>query len=647
MPLTPLTIALVCSVLAGVITWSAFLAIRGAADQRPALDGRRRASAVAAMASVALASLGVKWWLLSGHATSVPFLDAWEGEGLQVYLRLFGGDLRWSDLLAPHNEHRIAIQRLVGLGLLTANGQWDARLQLFVSGGLHVLAGAVLLAVLWQRTGGRLLDVLSVLVLLVWALPFAPENALIGFQLSFYLLVLFFVLALGILPGASPGSARWYLGAAALLCSLFTLGSGVASAVAVGVALALGWLAAPAARREGVPGLVACLAIVALGLGMAIPSRLPNGVQFDPTWHVFRLWMAWPASPGGLSAVLTWLPVLALTAATLGNPLRSASIDRTLVAIGVWVALNGAAVAYGRAAMAEALANRYLDIVALGLLANGAACVALWHRLPSSSGRALCSAVAATWCLWTLPALAQRTEEAHRDVIPALQAAHRSHGINLRHFIETADMTALVARNAPFEIPHHNASLLAGFLTEDTFRASLPPDLQRPLPVDASPSSTIGTFVRGGTDPATPRDDTRPSTGSYTKLGSAARGRFESTLTSSSCPGYLRIDVAGDLGRPGIDLRLVDPGGHTIERLATRFVPGPRWETVFVPCPDTPFSIVAEDDAPDRWVAFRHPVVYGPLSATAFVLARMWKVLMVGAGLLAWLAVRLANAPAR
>lgn len=534
---TPLTIALGCGALAVAIAWSASLAVRGPEDGQPPLDARRRASAAAAIASVALACLGAKWWLVSEYGSSVPFFDAWEGEGLQVYLRLVAGDLRWSDLLAPHNEHRIAIQRLFGAGLLVANGQWDARLQMVVNAAVHVLAGTVLLAVLWRQAGRRHLGVLSVLVLLVWALPLGWQNTLNGFQLSFYLLVLLFVLSIALLPGAVPGSARWYLGVVAVLLSLFTLGSGLANAAAVAVALALGWLAEPMNRRGVVPGLVACLAVVMLGMGIALPSHVSGPVQFEPIWRSFREWMAWPASASALSAIVIWVPMLVLTVASLRPSGSSAPIDRTLIAIGVWVGLNGAAVAYGRAFLGIPLASRYFDILSLGFVANAAAIVVLSSRQPSGRARALASAAGVAWALWTVPGLARHADEALHEGIPTLNAAYRNHVTNLRLFIETEDIATLAARKAPFEIPHPNASLLAGFLTHETFRRFLPPDL-----------------------------------------------------------------------RP-------------------------------------PSSIVAEDSQPGRWSAFRHPAAHGPLSALAFELARAWKVVVIGAALLAWLAVRLARTP--
>lgn len=641
-----MAIVLGCGVLAATIAWSVFLALRGA-PHGWRLDFRPRAAAGTALAAVALASLGAKYFLVSEHATSVPFFDAWDGEGLQVYLRLVGGDLRWSDLLAPHNEHRIAIQRLVGLCLLVVNGQWDARLQMVVNAAVHVLAGGVLLGVLWHQSGRRRLDVLAVLVLLLWALPLGWQNTLNGFQLSFYLLVLFFVLPLALLPEAVPGSVRWYLGAAVLLLAVFTLGSGLANAAAVGLALGLGWLASPADRRDLAPGIVACLAVVMLGLAIAPPPHMSGGVQPADVWQRFRQWMAWPTDAGLLSPFVTWAPMLALVVTGLRHPARSTPIDRTLAALGVWVVLHGAAVSYARATLGADLAPRYFDILSLGTVANGAAGVVLLSRLGSRPALRIAGTAAVAWSLWTLAGLAVLSQGALRDGIPALGNWYSNHATNLRRFVQTGNIAAIAGASAPAEIPHPDASLLAGFLTHEAFRPLLPPDLQPPLSLESLPASPSA-FVRGGTDPATPRDNTRPSWGSYGRLGSAAVGRFESALVS--CPGtwYLGIDVAGALGsRHGTTLSLVDAGGETLSRLTTHAAAGSRWHTLFVRCPRAGFAVVAEDSAADRWFAFRYPVVHGPLSVLAAELARAWKAIMVAAALLAWLAVRLARAPGR
>src|SRR6266545_2639455 len=68
---------------------------------------------------------GARWWLIAAYSSDVPWLDQWDGEAQGLYLRAHSGTLTLSNWFAPHNEHRIFFTRLLSLGLLWANGQWD------------------------------------------------------------------------------------------------------------------------------------------------------------------------------------------------------------------------------------------------------------------------------------------------------------------------------------------------------------------------------------------------------------------------------------------------------------------------------------------------------------------------------------------
>jgi len=46
-------------------------------------------------------------------------------------------------------------------------------------------------------------------------------------------------------------------------------------------------------------------------------------------------------------------------------------------------------------------------------------------------------------------------------------------------------------------------------------------------------------------------------------------------------------------------------------------VPKEKWITLTVPCPVHTFSVVAIDEDPESWLAFREPVVTGRLSVRA------------------------------
>ncbi len=55
--------------------------------------------------------LGAKFWLIGANGSITPFWDQWDGEAAGLYQPYLAGHLRWLDLFAPHNEHRIFFTR--------------------------------------------------------------------------------------------------------------------------------------------------------------------------------------------------------------------------------------------------------------------------------------------------------------------------------------------------------------------------------------------------------------------------------------------------------------------------------------------------------------------------------------------------------
>jgi len=78
----------------------------------------------------ALAVVGAKCCIISVYGSPTPFWDQWEGKAASIYQPYLTGALRLSDLIAPHNEHRILITRLWSWLLLELNGYWELILQM-------------------------------------------------------------------------------------------------------------------------------------------------------------------------------------------------------------------------------------------------------------------------------------------------------------------------------------------------------------------------------------------------------------------------------------------------------------------------------------------------------------------------------------
>ena len=80
-------------------------------------------------------------------------------------------------------------------------------------------------------------------------------------------------------------------------------------------------------------------------------------------------WINYPRA-----TVIMWLPLAARGAdRSCGAGCAATAIEQVTLAMGAWVVLQCAAMAYSRGANGAAPASRYLDMVALGYLANTAA----------------------------------------------------------------------------------------------------------------------------------------------------------------------------------------------------------------------------------------------------------------------------------
>jgi len=89
-------------------------------------------------------------FLVSRIGTDIPYQDQWDVEGRRLYPEWRDGTWHASELLRPHNEHRIFWTKLLDLGLFSANGQWDPLVQL-TAGAIVRAAMAALLAGMLAR----------------------------------------------------------------------------------------------------------------------------------------------------------------------------------------------------------------------------------------------------------------------------------------------------------------------------------------------------------------------------------------------------------------------------------------------------------------------------------------------------------------
>jgi hypothetical protein len=454
----------------------------------------RQQKLVAALcvSAAALLVLGAKFWLIRANGSVTPFWDQWDEAG-SVFEPYLNGQLTLlHHLLAAHNEHRIFFTRLLDLLLLELAGHWDPILQMLINAVVHVVFIVILLLAL-----GRMVRDLGYFSLCLWAgvvsaIPFSWENTLAGFQSQFYFLLIFSTVALILLIPAPALSGRWWIGSGAALASILCLSSGaltlvppiVLRLIQLALSLRSGW-------REWIGlGLQA-------GATIALAMTVPTVAQHAPLkahsidQFASALWTiaGWPFPLHWWSPVLVFLPLLILAGLACGK--RAAADDPVWfgLGLGVWLGVQFASLAYGRAV--GTTSPRYLDIAVVGLVVNFAAL--FWLVRTSLTTKAYQRATNLLACVWVI-IVAYSLVGVALATLPQEVANKRETGQietdNVRAFVKSGD--ASVLRDKPvLHIPYPDPERLANFLQNETIRSILstqltgdvsePPDVHNKL----------------------------------------------------------------------------------------------------------------------------------------------------------------------
>ena len=409
-------------------------------------------------AALVLTLVWAKLALLQQYPAPVPFWDQWDGEAWTLYIPWADQGVTWRQMFTFHNEHRIFFSRLLALTLLVTNGQWDPHLQIVVNALLHSLAALVVAAVLWLAIGRRYLPGVILAVGLSVAPPFAIENSLVGFQSAFYLLVLFSVLALWLMGTSRPGTAPWFLGWLFALCCPFTVAGGILILPAIAVVNVFRAIADRWGWRLLAASAVALAAVAAVGYGGLPPPIAAHEALKAGTVRNFEIafarslafpWINYPRA-----TVLMWLPLAASGLLILWRRLRATAIEQITLAMGLWVVLQCAAVAYSRGANGAAPASRYLDVVALGYLANT---VTILSWLNPRNGRRVAAAGAiglVAWIAMSSLGIKRVSEEMLALHGPMRRQWTRQHLRNVRQFVITDNVKEFVELRGPQEVPY-------------------------------------------------------------------------------------------------------------------------------------------------------------------------------------------------
>lgn len=593
--------------------------------------------------------VGARLWLVFLYGSSVPFMDQWDGEGATLFKPWLEGTLRISDLFQPHNEHRIVLSRLLALGLLALNGQWDAQLEMIVN-ALVCGTMAVLIAVALVKLLGPDFRTLIALVVGLWAaLPYGHENTLWAFESSFYFLLFFSLVAIWGLGLHPLFSCRWWAGAAGLLLACLSMASGFFAALALLGLSALRLSTRRRLSRDSVILIVLCGAVVAIALYFRTTVPGHAGIRADSftVWAIFfGSCLAWPFCGTPAACLIMYLPAGLLVVRYLRN--RPADLDETwrrqteaVIGVSAWVLLQAGAMAYLRGGNTlPHPVSRYMDILALGALSNFFATLLLIKEKPVSTAARQTVVVFATCWIIALAAgaiLISQHELGSRVVrTQSLSAIEET----VRAYVATGDRTNLEGK-PPTAIPYPRPQRLAMLLDDLTIRGILPAVVRSPLRVDKA--SDIGNaFVMDGYAPPIHNPPYERGWGSYSTQGLAARGSMQSQGITTPFR-FLQFEITGYM-REGLSLVLQ---GEETGRKARVIPTNPAdefWRLAYVAVPDKNIHILADDDNAEEWFGFREPREMARFSYYADLLTRRGKSICFSGAML-WLGLLLLRFP--
>lgn len=449
---------------------------------------------VALLTALAAIAIATRWKIIAEHASPVPFHDQWTAEGTAMFEPWFAGKLRAEDFWKASNEHRPVLTRALAFAEFRLTGEWNTRLEMLVNSLFYALTAVVLALIARNIFGTRGFVASAVILALLFSLPCAYENAMWGFQSQFYLMMLLGAAYLGGTLSTTRIGRTWVLAQIAGMISLLTMGGAMLAPVVVG-----GLAAVRLVRRRDPYTIATLLVAAALAIGGWATIALandPNGLLQSRSAAILvealvKL-LAWPSAYWFLVPLMLAPWLLVSVRALISREPSTGEV--LLAALGGWILLQTASIAYGRGAHLTGIPPRYFDAFSVGLAVN-AACLPVLLRARGT--RIAVAVLSVAWIAAVGTGLWQFNKPSWiAPIIKGNGALQRGTLEAVRDYITTGDPKALT-RDA--FIAHHfpSISTMRRLLDNPGVRASLPATVRgesNPSSVERFTDGTLGTW---------------------------------------------------------------------------------------------------------------------------------------------------------
>ena len=407
-----------------------------------------------------------------GNAT--PYWDQWNGEAANLYLPWLNGSLGLSDLLAPHNEHRIFTMRLLSLGLLVVNSNiWNPLLEMYVNATIHAAALTFFLYCVTRSIADNSKKYVVIFSIALFAIPFGWENTLAGFQSQFYLLLLFSLIFLWAITCERIFSLKWWIGIiAGVLCPL-SLASGALTLLIGAFILLIRQYFFEENPRKSLYLFTVFLILLAMASIFYTPTIPYHASLKAQTFGEFASALmkvtAWPLK-SAYFAFIVQAPIICFAVFYLTN--KEFRVSRSylyLVAIGGWVFAQFLTISYGR--FSGALASRYLDLFSIGIVINFVVLLIFYEKI-SLERKHLLKACLILWSITIVVAMSLRLPTVFNELkLKRFESLQQEQ--NVRAYLCTGNKSYLL--NKPLQyVPFPDIDYLKSLLDNHQIKAILP-----------------------------------------------------------------------------------------------------------------------------------------------------------------------------
>ncbi len=583
--------------------------------------------------------LGARWWVVGEFGTGMPYYDQWGGES-RVLAKWQEGDFGLGDLLAAHNEHRIAWSRLLWIAVYEVNGRlWDNLPTLYAMAVIASVAATVTTAGYLALTGWK--NSLAVILggLAAFALPLGWLNMVGGFQVQFPMQLLLGVGGLMLVVGAGGvRDVRWWLGL--LVCAAGILAAGSGLLVGAGLAFGVIWKWISERRAGGFDwltlggGMAVLVAGVLAGLGTGVgDNRFRAAGVGDFTVALLRN-LSWPWHDVLWPSLLLWMPLAGLLLAGICGRWRPSKGDVFLVMAGAYVFAQLVALSYSRGVNGMAPHDRHFDIHALGMFLNFLAILRARNAMPVASGvfRKVLLLCESAWCIMALAGIMMLSCHHLTKRLPDWRQASERQVKNVRAYLAAGLDHSLLEGLGRLDLPVDSPEIVAREVAFAHGHGILPfvlrPNLINDFELVEGGFGRDQIEIPDGLDALA--DDVPVVLSTYAPAG--GEGLAQSGIVISK-HGWLLFELAGMTPAGKLGMYALHEDGSR-ERLAVKEVDaaseGKGWRTAYAAVPaGKTVRVLVEDRRPGGWFALANVRDAGALTVLAVNLGSHAPVLFV------------------